>query len=97
MVKELPDSTSEAVSKCIKSVEDCVLKIETILQEINQIILQHQEKWFAYYRTPDHDTTSKKLRAQKSILTQRIDLLIKVMAINSEAHVHPIVTIPNSV
>jgi hypothetical protein len=84
VVKELPDSSSEAVSKCIKSVEDCVNKIEDILKAFHTIMLDHQQKWLASYRTPSVEENINKLRLQKQILSQRIDLLIKVLAINRE-------------
>ena len=83
-MKELPDYSSEAVTKCIKSVEDCITKIEDILKEIHVAMLEHQQKYFANWRTPAVDQNISRLRLQKKILSERIDLLIKVLAINKD-------------
>mmetsp|Transcript_21773 Transcript_21773/g.30458 ORF Transcript_21773/g.30458 Transcript_21773/m.30458 type:complete len:203 (-) Transcript_21773:73-681(-) len=82
VVKEIPDTSSEAVAICIKNIESCIKKIETILAGINKQVSYHNTKWFSSWRPLQLDLDLAQLKKQKTVLDQRVDLLMKVLAIH---------------
>jgi hypothetical protein len=84
LVREIPDeeANSEATSLCIKNIERVIVKIQEQLLEIHSETAYHKTKYFNGYRTLNLEKNLVQLRAQKKILDQRIDLLMKVLAVH---------------
>jgi hypothetical protein len=69
------------VSLCIKNIEKGIHKIQELLTELINQVDQHKHLWFANWRRLDVHENLEKLATYKKILHERVDLLVKVLAV----------------
>jgi hypothetical protein len=83
ILKETPDNYEKHVSLhiCIHHINDIIGKIQNLLKSINDEINNHQNKYFHYWRTPTYHNDINKLKKNKKILDERVDMFIKVLQI----------------
>ena len=56
--------------------------IKKELENIKEEIKDHEQKWFANWRTPAYETHLKRLTKHKKILDKRLELLIKILQLD---------------
>ena len=64
---------------CFKNVSEMISLIKVELENIQEEIKNHQNKWFASWRTPDYEEHIHNLKNHKKILDKRVNLLIKIL------------------
>jgi hypothetical protein len=69
---------SDVVGVCLTQVKDVLESITTTLNALNEELVEHEQRWFASWRTPDTKHYVVALKAKMAILDKRLDMLLKV-------------------
>ena len=72
---------NESVSKTFKYLEEILKTIELEIENINNDIIKHNEKWFSKFRVSNSSYMLQKLVKHIQILDDRFELLIKLIKI----------------
>ena len=76
------------INLCISNLNDIVKEIETILNDINIIVFNHNKSWWAYvYKYPDISKEINNIKALKNKLNNRIELLTKIITIEMQTSI----------
>lgn len=70
---------SRVLVVCMKNVKDVVEKIHEDLNLIDQRCEEYKMIWFSSWRYPDYGTALKMLREHKSLMDQRVDMLMQIL------------------
>lgn len=71
----------ESITTSLISVENVLQNIEKEIKSVNRIINEHNQKWFASWRTIDYNHHIEAIRLYNQILDTRVDLLLKLLQI----------------
>jgi hypothetical protein len=72
---------NESVSKTFKYLEEILKTIELEIENINNDIIKHNEKWFSKFRVSNSSYMLQKLVKHIQILDDRFELLMKLIKI----------------
>lgn len=72
---------NESVSKTFKYLEEILKTIELEIENINNDIIKHNEKWFSKFRVSNSSYMLQKLVKHIQILDNRFELLMKLIKI----------------
>lgn len=72
---------NESVSKTFKYLEEILKTIELEIENINNEIINHNEKWFSRFRSSKSSYMLQKLVKHIKILDDRFELLMKLIKI----------------
>ena len=83
ILKETPDNYEKNVSLhiCIHHINESVGKIQKLLKKIDDEIEYHKTRYLNTWRTPNYHKDVEKLRLNKKILDERVDMFIKLLQI----------------
>ena len=76
-----PELKTEAISLSLHHLHDIICKIREDLKIISNILIQHSEKYFSYFRSVDYKRELKELKNHKKILDTRLDLFVKLIKV----------------
>lgn len=71
-------SSNDPLSICLEQIEEMVVKIRKDLEEINKLLKEHKEKYFANWRSTGCDPIIERLKAHKKALDSRVNRLLQV-------------------
>lgn len=74
---------SSAVKICLQQLADTVDLIQKNFKEIDEIITNHNSKWFSYLRSYNIETQKNKLAHLAPQLDEQMDRLIKILSITA--------------
>lgn len=69
---------------CLHQVNDMVHRIKEELEEIKKELKDHEEKWFAGWRTPAYQGPLRRLTYHKKLLDKRVDMLIELIKLHKQ-------------
>ena len=69
----------KCVSTSLNSLHEIVVKIHDELGKINNIIEEHKQKYFHYWRTPIYQIELDNIKKYKLILDERFEILLKLI------------------
>ena len=64
---------------CLDQVHEMISKIKEELEEIRRLTEEHNQKWFAGWRTPGYTPYLEAIRKHKGILDKRVNRLFKTI------------------
>lgn len=72
---------NEPVNKSISAVDSILKSIHIELNEIQQRLINHNNKWFSGWRSLNCSSNILKIKGHNNILDNRVDMLIKLISI----------------
>ena len=70
-----------ALDRSFYALKDIITQIHDLLQQIKDVISNHKQKYFFYWRTPVFLPLLKLLELKKDILDQRFNLFMRLLTI----------------
>lgn len=79
---------SNSVKSSLISVENILFKLKKEIDDITNLIKDHNEKWFAYWRYLDYTAYLENIKIHNNILDKRLDLLLKLLQVDQNTIKH---------
>ena len=78
-----PRLKSHSLETSLFHLHEIIILIREDLKQLSQKYLDHQDKWFRYFRILDIHMEIENLKGHKEILDKRLDMFMKVFQVES--------------